>query len=258
MRRYLHQWAGLNLTGHMGEQILHFWYGRGGNAKSTTIDAWAAAAGDYSTTVPIETFLDQGIKKRGDQATPDLARLGGVRMLRTSEPERGAKLAAALIKLVTGGEPMAVRFLNRGFFDLRPIFKLTISGNYRPEIPDTDDGIWRRVKLIPWEQRVRDEQHPEGTREKDTGPAEEAAGRIAGHLQPADGGAARLARERAGRAEGRDHRDAAISHAERPARALPDAVHEARPTGGCNRPSCTSCSWRGVVPPARRNGPTRA
>lgn len=168
MRRYLHQWGGLSFTGHMGEQILQYWYGLGGNGKSTTIDAWAAAAGDYATTVPIETFLDQGVKKRGDQATPDLAKLGGVRMLRTSEPERNSKLAAALIKLVTGGEPMSVRFLNRGFFDLRPIFKLTISGNYRPDIPDTDDGIWRRLKLIPWEQRVKDELHPEGTRLKDT------------------------------------------------------------------------------------------
>lgn len=167
MRRYLHQWGGLSMTGHMGEQKLHFWYGLGGNGKSTAIDAWCAALGDYTTTIGIETFLDQGIKKRGDQATPDLARLGGVRLLRTSEPEKGGKLATALIKLVTGGEPMTVRFLNRGFFDLRPIFKLTISGNFRPEIPDTDDGIWRRVKLIPWNQRVRDETNPEGTREKD-------------------------------------------------------------------------------------------
>jgi putative DNA primase/helicase len=167
MRRYLHQWGGLSMTGDMGEQKLHFWYGRGGNGKSTVIDAWCAAIGDYTSTIGIETFLDQGVKKRGDQASPDLARLGGVRLLRTSEPEKGGKLAAALIKLVTGGEPMTVRFLNRGFFDLQPIFKLTISGNFRPEIPDTDDGIWRRVKLIPWDQRVRDEQHPEGTRDKD-------------------------------------------------------------------------------------------
>ena len=154
MRRYLHQWGGLSMTGHMGEQKLHFWYGLGGNGKSTIMDAWCSVLGDYTTTVPIETFLDQGVKRRGDQATPELARLGGVRLLRTSEPERGAKLAAALIKLVTGGEPMSVRFLNRGFFDLRPIFKMTIQGNFRPQIADTDEGIWRRVKLIPWPQNI--------------------------------------------------------------------------------------------------------
>lgn len=188
MRRYLHQWGGLSMTGDMGEQKLHFWYGRGGNGKSTMIDAWCAAIGDYTATIGIETFLDQGVKKRGDQATPDLARLGGVRLLRTSEPEKGGKLATALIKLVTGGEPMTVRFLNRGFFDLTPIFKLTISGNFRPEIPDTDDGIWRRVKLIPWNMRVRDEQHPEGTRDKDPDLSKKLRGELSGIFNRLIGG----------------------------------------------------------------------
>lgn len=159
MRRYLHQWAGYSISGDISEQKLHFWYGLGANGKSTAIDIWAHVAGDYAGTIGIETFLDQGIKKRGEQASPDLARLGGVRLLRASEPERGAKLNEALIKAATGGEPMAVRALHRGFFDLSPLFKLTIGGNYRPDIPGTDEGIWRRMKLIPWEQhRAEDER----------------------------------------------------------------------------------------------------
>lgn len=173
MRRYLHQWGGLNLTGEMGEQKLHFWHGGGGNGKSTVIDAWAYVAGDYSATTGIETFLDQGVKKSGGNPTPDLARLGGVRMLRTSEPEKGAQLAEALIKLVTGGEPMAVRFLNKGFFDLRPLYKLTISGNHWLGISGTDNGIWRRVDLIPWESQIseaeKDEALPEKLRKEASG-----------------------------------------------------------------------------------------
>jgi P4 family phage/plasmid primase-like protien len=164
MRRYLHQWAGYSASGDISEQKLQFWYGLGGNGKSVTIDLWAYVLGDYSGTIGIETFLDQGIKKRGEQASPDLARLGGVRMLRASEPERGAKLNEALIKAATGGEPMAVRALHRGFFDLQPLFKLTIGGNYKPDIPGTDEGIWRRMKLVPWNAHVleqdRDEQLP--------------------------------------------------------------------------------------------------
>lgn len=157
MRRYLHAWAGYSISGDISEQKLQFWYGLGANGKSTAIDAWAHVGGDYAGTIGIETFLDQGIKKRGEQASPDLARLGGVRLLRASEPERGAKLNEALIKAATGGEPMAVRALHRGFFDLYPQFKLTIGGNYRPDIPGTDEGIWRRMKLIPWEQHRKEE-----------------------------------------------------------------------------------------------------
>ena len=167
MRRYLHQVGGYGATGWTVEHKLWFWYGRGRNGKSTTIDAWCHAIGDYSGTTLIETFLDQGIKKRGDQASPDMARLGGIRMLRASEPERGAKLNSALIKFVTGGEPVPTRALHRGFFDLTPQFKLIIGGNSKPEIPDTDEGIWSRMKLVSWLKNIDLEFNPDGTPKKD-------------------------------------------------------------------------------------------
>lgn len=154
MRRYIHQMAGYAITGDTSEHKLWFHYGGGRNGKSTAIDAWCSGLGDYSDTIGIDSFLDQGIKKRGDSATPDLAKLGGVRMLRASEPEKGAKLNSALIKAATGGEPMSVRALHRGFFNLLPRFKLLISGNIRPSIPDTDDGIWSRMKLVPWLRNI--------------------------------------------------------------------------------------------------------
>ena len=181
MRRYLHQVGGYSATGWTVEHKLWFWYGRGRNGKSTTIDAWCHAIGDYSGTTLIETFLDQGIKKRGDQASPDMARLGGIRMLRASEPERGAKLNSALIKFVTGGEPVPTRALHRGFFDLTPQFKLIIGGNSKPEIPDTDEGIWSRMKLVSWLKNIDLEFNEDGTPKKDPDllikiKAQEAAG----------------------------------------------------------------------------------
>jgi len=172
IRRYLHQVGGYACSGDTGEHLLWFNYGRGRNGKSTTIDSWCSATGDYSGTIGIESFLDQGIKKRGDQATPDLAKLGGVRMLRASEPERGAKLNAALIKAATGGEPMSVRALHRGFFDLLPRFKLLMSGNSKPNIPDTDEGIWGRMKLVPWLRHI---EKPEEDPYREQFPASHAA-----------------------------------------------------------------------------------
>ena len=154
MRAYLHRVGGYSLTGDAGEQKLWFWYGRGRNGKGVTIESWSHVAGDYSGTIPIASLLDQGVKKRGDAASPDLAKLGGVRMLRSSEPGRNEKLDSGLIKLVTGGEPIPVRNLHRGFFDLVPRFKLIISGNTKFDIPDTDDGIWGRLKLIPWNRNI--------------------------------------------------------------------------------------------------------
>ncbi|SEM88405.1 putative DNA primase/helicase [Sphingomonas gellani] len=158
MRRFLHQWAGLSMTGDISEQKLAFWHGKGRNGKSTLSDLLGHIAGDYGGSVAIETFLDQGRGRKGGEATPDLARLPGIRFLRTSEPEKGAKLAEALIKLITGGEPIDARHLNKGFFTFLPSFKVTVSGNHKPKITGHDDGIWRRVMLVPWDVQIAKEE----------------------------------------------------------------------------------------------------
>lgn len=154
MRIFLHQWLGLSLTGDVSEQKLAYLYGFGANGKSVLMDTASYIAGDYGETVPIETFLDSGRARNAGQASPDLAILPGVRMLRTSEPETNAKLAEAMVKLVTGGEPVLARHLNKGFFRFYPQFKLTISGNHKPKISGADDGIWRRFQLVPFNVQI--------------------------------------------------------------------------------------------------------
>lgn len=149
MRRHLNAWGGVCLTG-LPLARMAFWYGKGRNGKSTLADCWAHVIGEYSQTIPIESFLDQGRARRGGEASPDIAALPGVRFLRTSEPEKGAQLAESLVKTVTGGEPLRARHLNRDFFEFRPAFKLTMQGNYRPNVSGTDEGFWRRMTLIPW------------------------------------------------------------------------------------------------------------
>jgi putative DNA primase/helicase len=158
MRDFLHQWFGLSLTGDVSEQKLVYFYGKGGNGKSVLVDAVSYVAGDYGKTLPIETFLDHGKPRNGSQATPDLAILPGVRMLRTSEAEKNSKLAEAMVKLVTGGEEMSARDLNRPLFWFYPQFKMTMSGNYRPMISGTDEGIWRRVRLVPFNVTIPREE----------------------------------------------------------------------------------------------------
>lgn len=164
-RRYLHAWAGYNMTGSIAAQKLLFNYGEGANGKSTWIDIIAWILGGYGTTVGIETFIDQGKGRKGGDATPDLADLVGRRLVRTSEPEKNTKFADALIKLVTGGEPMKVRFLNKDFFEMIITWKLTVSGNHKPGI-GTDHGIWRRMRLMPWPIKIPEDEKDEELVEK--------------------------------------------------------------------------------------------
>jgi DNA primase len=156
-RTYLHTVGGLCLTGDATPQQMWFWYGNGSNGKSTIVDIWSRLLGDYAQTIPIETFLETGRSRTGDQATPHLVSLVGARLVRASEPAQGARLSESLIKEVTGGEPMKVRQLNKPFFDFKPQFKLIVSGNYKPEIRGIDEGIWRRVNLVPWKVHITDD-----------------------------------------------------------------------------------------------------
>lgn len=70
----------------------------------------------------------------------------------------GTHLKDALIKTLTGGEPVAVRRLHQDFFELIPQFKIILSGNHKPIIRDDSDGIWRRVHLVPWEIQIAEDE----------------------------------------------------------------------------------------------------
>src|SRR5262249_26468125 len=122
---------------------------RGANGKSTTLSVMGHLLGDYSLTLPIQTFLHDERRGGGD-ATPDLARLPGSRLVAASEPERGARLSDAVVKTVTGGDKVVARRLFEGQFEFDPDFKLVLSVNEKPRITGQDEGIWRRVILVPF------------------------------------------------------------------------------------------------------------
>lgn len=157
VRAFVQRYHGYALTGMTGEQCFVFSYGTGANWKSTFVDIVARIMGPYCATIAFES-LSGDQQRSGAQATPDLARLPGARLVRASEPERGVQFKEALIKSLTGGEPMLVRSLNKEFFEFRPTFKMVLSGNHKPEIGGVDHGIWRRVKFVPWPVTIADHE----------------------------------------------------------------------------------------------------
>lgn len=160
MRAFLLRWFGLSMTGLTVQRIV-FQYGVGANGKSVLVDVIASILGDYAASARIESLTGTNRRGGGD-ATPDLVPLMGARMVRTSEPDEGERLQEGLIKELTGGEPLMVRALRSDFVEVRPVFKLTMSGNHKPEIRGTDDGIWRRVMLVPFDVQI-----PEAERDPD-------------------------------------------------------------------------------------------
>lgn len=166
MRDFLQRIAGYCMTGSSEEQCCFIFYGTGSNGKSTFVNVLRHIMGDYAMNSPISTFLAKREGSGGGEASPDIARLPGVRLLTASEPPEGARLDEGQVKAMTSNEVVTARHLNQGFFEFRPCFKLMISTNHYPRIRGTDAGIWRRIRLVPWTVRITDEEKDKRLEEK--------------------------------------------------------------------------------------------
>src|SRR5262249_5005445 len=158
-------WFGYCLTGDVGEQVMVLFHGRGANGKSTLLSLMAHVMGDYALTLPIQSFLHDDRRGGGD-ATPDLARLPGARLVMAAEPERGSRLSEAVVKTVTGGDKVVARRLFEGQFEFEATFKLVLSANEKPRITGQDEGIWRRVTLVPFAAAIARERRDKRLIEK--------------------------------------------------------------------------------------------
>jgi putative DNA primase/helicase len=160
--RFLQKFVGYTLAGDTSEQCLVFEYGSGANGKSTFTETIAAMLGNYARRTPVETLLE----RFRDQASTDLAALAGARMVIASEIPLGRRLNEGLVKDMTGGDTISARFLYRDSFTFQPCFKLWMYGNHKPKILGTDDGIWRRMRLVPFTITIPPEKQDLKLRQK--------------------------------------------------------------------------------------------
>jgi len=148
MIEFLQRAFGYTLTGNTDERCVFLCIGTGANGKTVLLSTMMKLLGDYAKKSSPETLL----KKRSEGIPNDIADLKGARLVHVSEIERGRRIQEALVKEMTGGqETMKARFLYSEFFEFQPEFKLWIASNHRPEIGGRDEGIWSRIRLIPFE-----------------------------------------------------------------------------------------------------------
>ena len=150
---YIQKAMGYSLCGETSEQCMFILWGSGANGKSTFLNTILRLMGDYACNTGIETFM----KKNTGQSN-DLARLKGTRLVVTSEAEQGQLLSESLIKVVTGEDNITARFLYGEYFSFAPTFKIFMATNHMPKIHGADNGIWRRVKMIPFNVTIPPEQ----------------------------------------------------------------------------------------------------
>ncbi|SLB09483.1 bacteriophage protein [Mycobacteroides abscessus subsp. massiliense] len=144
---FLQKAIGYSLTGETTEQVMFFLFGNGRNGKSTFINTVQQLLGDYGRQTNSDTF----IKKKNDTSiNNDIARLDGARFVSAVESEEGQQLSESLVKQITGGEKMSARFLRQEYFEFTPEFKVFFTTNHKPIVKGSDEGIWRRIRLVPF------------------------------------------------------------------------------------------------------------
>ena len=150
---FLKMAVGMSLTGITRDHLFFIFYGMGMNGKSTFLDTIMELMGEYGLSTPVDTFLT----KRNDQIPNDVARLKGARFVSATESPEGRRLNETLIKAMTGGDVITARFLHAEFFDFHPEFKLFIGTNHKPVVKDNSFAMWRRVRLVPFNFTVSEE-----------------------------------------------------------------------------------------------------
>jgi putative DNA primase/helicase len=152
--RFLQQAIGYALTGDTREQVFFILLGVGANGKSVFLKVVETMLGDYARQASMDTFMQkeyQGIPN-------DIARLHGVRFVAASEAEQNRRLAEALVKSLTGGDPVVARFLHKEFFTFTPRFKIFLATNHKPIIRGSEHAIWRRIRLVPFTVTIPEER----------------------------------------------------------------------------------------------------
>ena len=155
LQEWLQVFFGYCLTGNTSEQLFTVFYGTGSNGKSVLMNVITHILGDYALESPSETIM---LRKNPSSNSNDLARLRGARLATVRETSQGQRLDESLVKSLTGGDKIVARFLHKEFFEFHSLAKWVLFTNHKPIIRGTDDGIWRRLRLVPFKLHVPTEK----------------------------------------------------------------------------------------------------
>lgn len=159
--KFVQRLLGCALSGRVIEHVLPIFLGAGANGKSTMLGAVATVLGEYAATADPALLVDRGY----DTHPTGVADLQGRRLALVHETDSGRTLAEGTVKRLTGGDVIKARRMREDFWEFTPSHLLIMVTNHRPQVRGTDEGIWRRLRLVPFEVVVppaeRDPELPE-------------------------------------------------------------------------------------------------
>jgi putative DNA primase/helicase len=153
VRAFMKRAVGSAATG-VAVQALIVNHGDGGNGKTTFFKVINLTLGEHCVQ-PDDSLIVTG---RNEPHPTVKASLFRARMLLVAETSAGAKLNEQQVKLLTGGDVIRARRMREDEWSFEPTHTAFMHSNHEPRIKGTDEGIWRRVKLVPWTVTIPDER----------------------------------------------------------------------------------------------------
>ena len=148
---YVQKMMGLSILGKVFIEALLILYGEGGNGKSTFGNAILKSLGKYGGVISADA-LTVGCKRN---VKPELAEAKGKRILIAAELEEGMRLNTSIVKQLCSTDEIEAEKKYKDPFNFTPTHTLLLYTNHLPKIGATDDGIWRRLIVIPFNAKIQ-------------------------------------------------------------------------------------------------------
>lgn len=157
---YFQRVIGYVAMGRPTEDIMVIPFGNGSNGKSTVFGAIRSVLGTYAKSADASTFVQDARGGGGSAggAREDLLRLRGARFVYVSEPDENSELREGSVKSMTGGDSIPARGVYaKESVEINPTWTVFMATNHKPIVKGNDNGIWRRLVLIPFERNFEND-----------------------------------------------------------------------------------------------------
>jgi P4 family phage/plasmid primase-like protien len=147
------------LEGMNREQLYYFFIGVGSNGKSKLVTLMRLVFGDYQTSLQATVFTRK--RPESGAANPDIMAIKCRRFIYSQEPDHQEPLNTSRMKQMSGEDIIEARGLFRDQEKFKVMGKMFMMCNRLPPINSMDNGTWRRIRVIPFESRFEEPDHPD-------------------------------------------------------------------------------------------------
>jgi putative DNA primase/helicase len=151
LSQYLQMLFGYCLTGDAAQEIFIL-HGEGRNGKGVYTRTLLKLLGEYGGVISQDLLMNSP-----NQHPTQFAYLYGKRCVVAQETDQDCRLNENQVKMLTGGDSIQCRRMREDFWEFQPTHKILLATNHVPTIRGSDNGIWRRIKLIPFNVIFKDQ-----------------------------------------------------------------------------------------------------